>query len=84
MYGLPPAIVYNEQTGRLEHPHAEIMRRMRAAHRLRARYRSMVVRRAAIAAFKAPWRLALLALSALRARRPRAPAPRARATTAQG
>ena len=82
MYGLPPAIVYNEQTGRLEHPHAEIMRRMRAAHRLRARYRSMLVRRAAIAVFKAPWRLALLALNALRARRARA--PRASATTAQG
>jgi hypothetical protein len=84
MYGLPPAIVYNEQTGRLEHPHAEILRRMRAAHRLRSRYRSMVMRRAAIAAFKAPWRLARLALNVLRARHLRAHARRARPTTAQG
>ena len=32
---------------------------MRRTQRLRSRYRSMVVRRLAIAAFKAPWRAAV-------------------------
>ena len=59
MYSLPPAILFNEQTGRLELCHAEIARRVRRTHRLRSRYRSVVVRRLAIAAFKAPWRAGL-------------------------
>jgi hypothetical protein len=54
MYSLPPAVLFNEQTGRLELGHAEIMRRVRRTQRLRSRYRSTVVRRLAIAAFKAP------------------------------
>ena len=59
MYSLPPVVLFNEQTGRLEFCHEEIVRRVGRAHRLRSRYRSMVVRRFAIAAFKAPWRGAL-------------------------
>ena len=56
MHSLPPAVLYNEETLRLELCHPEISRRVRRTHRLRSRYRSMVVRRLAIAAFKAPWR----------------------------
>ena len=59
MYSLPPAVLFNEQTGRLELCHAEIARRVRRTHRLRSRYRSVVVRRLAIAAFKAPWHAAM-------------------------
>ena len=56
MYSLPPAVLFNEQTGRLELCHPEIARRVRRTNRLRSRYRSMVIRRLAVAAFKAPWR----------------------------
>ncbi len=56
MYSLPPAVLFNERTGRLELCHAEIARRVRRTRRLRSRYRSVVVRRLAIAAFRAPWR----------------------------
>jgi hypothetical protein len=56
MHTLPPAVRYNEETLRLELCHPEITRRLRRTQRLRSRYRSVVVRRLAIAAFKAPWR----------------------------
>jgi hypothetical protein len=56
MHSLPPAVLFNEETGRLELCHPEITRRLRRTQRLRSRYRSIVVRRFVIAAFKAPWR----------------------------
>ena len=69
MYSLPPVVLFNEQTGRLEFCHEEIVRRVGRAHRLRSRYRSMVVRRFAIAAFKAPWRAAVALYEMARAPR---------------
>ena len=56
MHSLPPAVLFNEQTQRLELCHPEITRRALRAHRVRWRYRSMVIRRSVIAAFKALWR----------------------------
>ena len=53
MYSLPSAVLFNEQTGRLELCNAEIARRIRRTEKLRKRYRSLVVKRVAIAAFKA-------------------------------
>ena len=57
MYGMPYSIVYNEETGRLEPPHAALMRRIRRTHQLRSRYRSLVIRRLMVRAFRAPWRV---------------------------
>lgn len=79
MYSLPPAVLFNEKTGRLELQHAEIVRRVRRTQRLRSRYRSTVVRRALVAIIRAPWR-ALIRLSdgaRRRGRVPRASAPTA-------
>lgn len=59
MHSLPPAVLFDEETGRLELCHPEIARRVRRTHRLRSRYRSVVVRRFVVAAFKAPWRAAV-------------------------
>lgn len=59
MHSLPPAVLFNEETGRLELCHPEISRRMRRSERLRSRYRSRMVRRFVVAAFKAPWRAAV-------------------------
>ena len=56
MYSLPPAVLFNEQTGRLELCHAEIARRMRRTTRLRSRYRSMLTKRLIMRAFGVPWR----------------------------
>jgi hypothetical protein len=58
MHSLPPAVLFNEQTGRLELCHPEIARRVRRTHRLRSRYRSLVFRRLIVRAFRAPWRAA--------------------------
>lgn len=45
MYDLPPAVLFNERTGRLELQHAVIARRVLRVRRLRARYRARVLRR---------------------------------------
>lgn len=76
MYSLPPAVLFNEQTGRLELQHAEIMRRVRRTQRLRSRYRSVVVRRTVLAAIRAPWRVMMrLSGARLRGRARRASTP---------
>jgi hypothetical protein len=75
MYSLPPPVLFNEATGRLELQHTEIARRIRRTKRLRSRYRSMVLRRAALAAFKAPWRMAVALGAAFRRRAATGPSP---------
>lgn len=78
MYSLPPAVLFNEQTGRLELCHAEIARRIRRTKRLRSRYRSVLIRRLTAAVFKAPWRAAVALGAALRRRAATGPCPRFR------
>jgi hypothetical protein len=78
MYSLPPAVLFNEDTGRLELCHAEIARRMRRTGRLRARYRSMLTRRLIVRAFTALWRAAVAFGAALRRRAATGPCPRFR------
>jgi hypothetical protein len=75
MYSLPPAVLFNEQTGRLELCHAEIARRMRRTTRLRSRYRSMLTRRLIMRAFAAPWRAAVGLGAAFRRRVATGPSP---------
>jgi hypothetical protein len=75
MYSLPPAVLFNEQTGRLELCHAEIARRIRHSHRLRSRYRSMLARRLIVQAFKAPWCAAVALCAAFRRRAATGPSP---------
>ena len=74
MYSLPPAVLFNEQTGRLELCHVEIARRMRRTQRLRSRYRSHLTRRAFRFVFALP-RRGLSALAAQVRRRLDAPPP---------
>ena len=75
MYSLPPAVLFNEQTGRLELCHAEIARRIRRTSRLRSRYRSMLTRRLIVRAFTAPWRAAVALGAAFRRRAATGPSP---------
>ena len=75
MYSLPPAVLFNEQTGRLELCHAEIARRIRRTPRLRSRYRSMLTKRLIMRAFRAPWRAAVALGTALRRRAATGPSP---------
>lgn len=75
MYSLPPAVLFNEQTGRLELCHAEIARRIRRTKRLRSRYRSVLVRRVAVAVFKAPWRAAIALWVTFKRRAATGPSP---------
>jgi hypothetical protein len=78
MYSLPPAVLFNEQTGRLELCHAEIARRIRRTKRLRSRYRAMLIRRLTAAVFRAPWRAAVAFGAALKRRAATGPCPRFR------
>ena len=78
MYSLPPAILFNEQTGRLELCHAEIARRIRRTRRLRSRYRSILLKRLIVRAFQAPWRAAVALGAAFRRRAATGPCPRFR------
>jgi hypothetical protein len=75
MYRLPPAVLFNEQTGRLELCHVEIARRILRAKRLRSRYRAMLVRRLIVPAFTAPWRAAVVLAVAFRRRAATGPTP---------
>ena len=75
MYSLPPAVLFNEQTGRLELCHAEIARRIRRTTRLRSRYRSMLMRRLIMRAFGAPWRAAVGLGAVFRRRAASGPSP---------
>ena len=74
MYSLPPMVLFNERTGRLELCHAEIARRIRYSERLRKRYRARVLRRAARFAIGWP-RRGLVALARTIRARLDAPAP---------
>jgi hypothetical protein len=78
MYSLPPAVLFNEQTGRLELCHAEIAQRIRRTKRLRSRYRSVLIRRLIVRAFRASWRAAGALGAALRRRAATGPCPRFR------
>jgi hypothetical protein len=75
MYSLPPAVLFNEQTGRLELCHTEIARRIRRTRRLRSRYRSMMIKRLIVHAFKLPWRAAVALGATFRRRAATAPSP---------
>jgi len=74
MYSLPPMVLFNEQTGRLELCHAEIARRVRRTERLRKRYRTRVLRRAVRFMIALPRRGLSVVAAAVRARL-EAPAP---------
>jgi hypothetical protein len=78
MYSLPPAVLFNEKTGRLELCHAEIARRIRRTKRLRSRYRSVLIKRSIILAFRASWRAAVALGAALKRRAETGPYPRFR------
>jgi hypothetical protein len=68
MHSLPPAVLFNERTGRLELCHVEIARRIRRTKRLRSRYRAMLLRRLILRVFTAPWRAAVALGAAYRRR----------------
>jgi hypothetical protein len=77
MYSLPPMVLFNERTGRLELCHAEIARRVRRTARLRKRYRARVLRRSFRFAVALPRRGLSALVAAVRARL-EAPGPIAR------
>ena len=78
MYSLPPAVLFNEQTGHLELCHAEIARRIRRTKRLRSRYRSIWLRRLIVLAFRTSWRAAVALGVAFKRRAATGPCPRFR------